>query len=253
MSHQYVTSGENILDKSFKVLDLGFVRLVDYMGSDARIVQAARVSYGEGTKSVSDDEKLINYLMKNQHTSPFEMPVFLFHVKMPIFVARQWQRHRTASLNEYSGRYSVVLDDFYVPDYDRIQGQSKTNKQASEGELPSSVKGWVQHQMRHDQHYLYQTYEEMLEDGVSRELARINLPLSTYTQMYWQMDLHNLLHFLRLRMDSHAQVEIREYANVIADIVNAVCPIAWAAFHKHILGTVTISKEEYEELKSKTC
>ena len=202
--------------------DKGFVRLVDYMGGDHSIVQSARVSYGSGTKSVREDKGLINYLLRNWHTSPFEQVQMTFHCKMPIFVARQWVRHRTARLNEVSGRYSIMTDEFYVPDEARVQFQSLDNKQGSGDSMPADYAKRMVDEIGGDQKQLYSHYEEMVEQGMARELARINLPLSLYTEWYWQIDLHNLFHFLRLRLDPHAQYEIRVYAEAMAECARAV-------------------------------
>jgi len=240
-----VTSPEAdaLLDQEIKVLDKGFVRLVDYLGSDERIVQAARVSYGSGTKSFRQDRALIHYLLRNDHTSPFEQVILTFHCKMPIFVARQWVRHRTARLNEISGRYSIMRDEFYVPHVDQMRGQSENNKQArSEDVLPSG--GRMIDQMVEDQRQLYRHYEEMIESGLAREIARANLPLSLYTEWYWQIDLHNLFRFLHLRMDAHAQYEIRVFAEAMAKCAKAVAPLAYEAFEEHIVGAVRFSRAE---------
>ena len=243
MARITVPEAEALLDESFPVLDHGFVRLVDYLGGDARIVQSARVSYGEGTKTVREDRALIDYLVRNRHTSPLEQVVFTFHVKMPIFVARQWIRHRTARLNEISGRYSVMKDEFYVPRPDEVRLQSKRNKQGgSADDVPAELREQVIRALEQEQQHAYGTYESLLEDDVARELARVNLPLSLYTEMYWQIDLHNLFHFLRLRMDWHAQYEIRVYGDVMAKIAKAVCPFAYEAFEEHILHARTLSK-----------
>ena len=250
MAHAFSPEAEELLDKEIKVLDHGFVRLVDYMGNDRRIVQAARVSYGEGTKTFRDDAILIDYLLRHQHTSPFEHVVLELHCKLPIFVARQWIRHRTARINEISGRYSVMENEFYLPPQDQIKGQSEDNKQArSLHELPPEIQQKVLEILRKDQGNVYASYQDLLNDGIARELARINLPLSLYTQWYWQMDLHNLFHFLELRMDSHAQWEIREYANAIATIARAVAPLAYDAFERHRLNGQHFSSEEIEVLK----
>lgn len=247
MARSTVPEAEALLDQEIKVLDKGFVRLVDYMGGDERIVQAARVSYGAGTKSYREDRGLIHYLLRNDHTSPFEQVVLTFHAKMPIFVARQWVRHRTARLNEVSGRYSVMKDEFYVPEADQVRGQAKDNKQARSDEVIAGAEGIVE-QMRTEQQTAYAGYAALLEKGVARELARSNLPLSLYTEWYWQCDLHNLLHFLRLRLDSHAQYEIRVYAEAMAQCAQAVAPIAYEAFVEHKLGSVTFSRSEAEAL-----
>lgn len=251
MARITVPEAESLLDEVFPVLDHGFVRLVDYLGGDARIVQSARVSYGEGTKTVREDRALIDYLVRNKHTSPLEQVVFTFHVKMPIFVARQWIRHRTARLNEISGRYSVMRDEFYVPRPDEVRLQSKRNRQGSRTEeVPAELQEDVIRILQEEQRHAYGTYERLLEDDVARELARVNLPLSLYTEMYWQIDLHNLFHFLRLRMDWHAQYEIRVYGDVMARIARAVCPLAYEAFEEHILHARTLSRSELEIVRS---
>jgi len=251
MAHVIVPEAEAILDKEFKVLDHGFVRLVDYMGGDSRIVQSARVSYGEGTKTVREDKALIDYLMSHQHTSPFEQVVLTFHCKMPIFVARQWIRHRTARVNEISGRYSIMSDEFYIPDAEQIGYQSKDNRQGRDtSEVPSELQKKVMQILIKDQERSYKNYKEMIDDNIARELARINLPLSLYTQWYWQIDLHNLFHFLELRLDYHAQWEIQQYGKVIAKITKTVAPMAYNAFEKHVLNAVKFSGKELEALAS---
>ncbi len=250
MAHSHIQQADELLDKQFDVLDHGFVRLVDYMGSDAAIVQAARVSYGEGTKKVSEDRALIRYLMRNRHTSPFEMVEFKFHVRLPIFVARQWIRHRTANVNEYSGRYSVMKGEFYVPDDQDIRCQSDVNKQGrSDKEVPEAIRRRLVDYLSRSQKEAYDRYGEFVEAGLARELARIGLPLSLYTEWYWKIDLHNLMHFLRLRLDSHAQLEIRRYAEVMADIVRTVCPIAYEAFEDYSLKALGFSGPELGVLK----
>jgi len=249
MSHVVVPEAEALLDKEIKVLDHGFIRLVDYMGGDSRIVQSARVSYGKGTKSVREDEALIDYLMRHQHTSPFEQVVLTFHCKMPIFVARQWIRHRAARVNEISGRYSVMEDEFYLPEETAIQYQNKDNRQGRDPqEVPAHLRQKVLDILTKGQQVAYDDYQKMLADDIARELARINLPLSLYTQWYWQIDLHNLFHFLELRMDEHAQWEIRQYANVIADITRAVAPLAFRAFETHVVNAVRFSGSEIQAL-----
>ncbi len=249
MARIIVPAAEEFLDKELTVLDHGFVRLVDYLGGDARIVQAARVSYGEGTKTVREDAALIDYLLRNRHTSPFEQVIFTFHVKMPIFVARQWIRHRTARLNEISGRYSVMRDEFYVPRPEEVRTQSRKNRQGGDAaSVPEELRERVIAVLRAGQANTYGEYEGLLEDDVARELARINLPLSLYTEMYWQIDLNNLFHFLRLRMDWHAQYEIRVYGDAMAKIAQAVCPQAYAAFEEHILHGRNFAKSELELL-----
>jgi thymidylate synthase (FAD) len=245
MAHIIVPEAEKLLDQEIKVLDHGFVRLVDYMGGDTRLVQTARVSYGEGTKTIRQDAGLIDYLLRHEHTSPFEHVIFELHCKMPIFVARQWIRHRTARLNEISGRYSVMKDEFYLPPRSQISMQSLDNKQGREKEaVPVELQDKVLELLKKDQSASYANYSEILNDGIARELARINLPLSMYTEWYWQMDLKNMLHFLKLRMDSHAQWEIQEYARAIAQIVEAVCPLAYESFERHILRGAKFSSDE---------
>ncbi|HRJ25904.1 MAG TPA: FAD-dependent thymidylate synthase [Fimbriimonadaceae bacterium] len=249
MGRIIVEAAEALLDQEIPVLDKGFVRLVDYLGGDQRIVQAARVSYGAGTKSYRQDRGLIHYLLKNEHTSPFEQVVLTFHAKMPIFVARQWVRHRTARLNEISGRYSIMKDEFYVPEVDSMRHQSLDNKQARADEaLDRTQAQAIVDEMQADQKQLYGHYEAMIEKGLAREIARANLPLSLYTEWYWQIDLHNLLRFLRLRLDSHAQYEIRVYAEAMARCAQAVAPLAYEAFEEHQLGSIQFSRAECEAL-----
>lgn len=250
MAHCIVEEAESILDKEFPVLDHGFVRLVDYLGGDSRIVQAARVSYGAGTKTVREDAGLIDYLLRNDHTSPFEQVVFTFHIKMPIFVARQWLRHRTARLNEVSGRYSVMKNEAYLPTTDDLAFQAKNNKQGRSTETVSKeLAEKTLKILKTDQEQVFKNYDVMIQDNIARELARINLPLSTYTEIYWQMDLHNLFHFLKLRCDAHAQKEIRDYAFTILGIVEKVAPLASASFKKHILNSVVFSDKEVIAIK----
>lgn len=250
MAHCTTAEAEKILDKEFKVLNHGFVRLVDYMGSDSRIVQAARVSYGAGTKTVREDGALIDYLLRHDHTSPFEQVVLTFHIKMPVFVARQWIRHRTARVNEISGRYSVMSDEFYVPAEADVAKQSTDNKQGRSAEkAEKSFTDAVIASLQKGQKEAYSDYTELIESGTARELARVNLPLSLYTEMYWQIDLHNLFHFLRLRLDAHAQKEIRDYAGILLDISRAVAPMAVSSFENHLKQGVRFSGEEMEELR----
>ncbi len=249
MAHIVVPDAEAILDREYPVLDKGFVRLVDYLGGDQRIVQSARVSYGEGTKSYRQDAALIDYLLRNDHTSPFEQVVLTFHTKMPVFVARQWVRHRTARLNEISGRYSVMKDEFYVPAGEDIALQSSDNKQGRADEsIPEERQAVVREQFRCGQADAYSAYTRLLDEGIARELARINLPVSLYTEWYWQIDLHNLFHFLKLRMDFHAQREIRLYAQTMFKIAKAVCPAACASFERHVLGSTSLSADELAAL-----
>ncbi|MBI2346031.1 MAG: FAD-dependent thymidylate synthase, partial [Deltaproteobacteria bacterium] len=215
-----VTSQNN--EDLIRCLDHGFVRLVEAMGDDKSIVQAARVSYGKGTKSVHADRGLIYYLMKHRHTTPFEMVEFKFHAKLPIFVARQWIRHRTANVNEISGRYSIMEDTFWEPSAEDFRTQDTRNRQGSqEGAIDPKVGEALAAQYQEDQRVLYEHYQKAIAAGVAREVARVNLPLSLYTEWYWKIDLWNLLHFLRLRMDAHAQKEIRVYAEAMATFVKA--------------------------------
>jgi thymidylate synthase (FAD) len=250
MGRIIVEEAEKILDKEFKVLDKGFVRLVDYFGGDDRIVQAARVSYGDGTKTVRENEMLIDYLMAHDHTSPFEHVVFEFHCKMPVFVARQWIRHRTGRVNEVSGRYSVMRNEFYTPPSEQVKLQSMDNKQGRGDIASEDLQEEFSELLSLERAVVGENYRRFIEMGVAKELARIDLPLSVYTEWYWQMDLHNLLNFLRLRMDSHAQWEIRQYANVIGEIVKTVTPMAWKAFDRHVLRGTKFSAEELDALKS---
>ena len=238
------------------LLDHGFVRVVDYMGDDAAVVQAARVSYGRGTRRVSDDRGLIRYLMRHRHTTPFEMCEIKLHVKLPIFVARQWIRHRTASVNEYSARYSILDREFYIPASDVIAAQSQSNRQGRGDQLPASEAARVQELLREDAHRAHEHYEELLNEesegkvhdpgsiGLARELARINLSLNYYTQWYWKIDLHNLLNFLSLRADPHAQYEIRVYAEAILDrIIKSWVPLTYEAFCDYLLNSKRLSAQ----------
>ena len=250
MAHCVVPEAEAILDKEFPVLDKGFIRLVDYLGGDDRVVQSARVSYGSGTKTYREDAGLIDYLLRNNHSSPFEQVVMTFHVKLPIFVARQWVRHRTARLNEISGRYSVMKDDFYVPAREDVSLQSTDNKQGRAlSNLDTEFVENIRFNLSTAQEQSYKDYVDLINQGIARELARINLPLSLYTELYWQIDLHNLFHFLKLRLHPHAQKEIRLYAEVLLSMVKCVAPRCAQSFERHILGSVTFSKEEFAELK----
>lgn len=238
------------MDKEIPVLDKGFVRLVDYMGGDSRIVQSARVSYGDGTKTVREDGALIDYLLRHQHTSPFEQVILTFHVKLPIFVARQWIRHRTARVNEISGRYSIMRDECYLPAAEDVAFQSTDNKQGrSEEKVPAQTVAAVREALETQQKAAFKGYGELIDQGIAKELARINLPLSTYTEWYWQIDLHNLFHFLRLRCDSHAQKEIRDYANAMLEICRAVAPLATASFEKNQMNGVSFNEEELRALR----
>lgn len=217
------------------VLDHGFVELVDSMGDDNRIAQSARVSYGTGLKGPEQDAKLVRYLLRNAHTSPFEQVVFTFHMSMPIFVARQIVRHRTARLNEISARYTELEDKFYIPKLERIQGQGKENKQGSSGSLEIEDASCARDKIAMNSRDAYEYYQELLELGVSRELARMVLPLNIYTRWYWQMDLNNLFKFLKLRLDPHAQYEVQVYAEAIYELIDPICPVACEAFDEYIL------------------
>jgi thymidylate synthase (FAD) len=242
MARITVPEADAILDVEFGVLDKGFVRLVDYMGGDSRVVQSARVSYGKGTKTVNEDKGLINYLMRNAHTSPFEQVELVFHIKLPLFVFAQMVRHRTASLNSMSARYSVMVDEFYSPDIDNVRAQSTTNKQVGEGEVSdarSIVATFDESATRE-----YAVYEDLLAKGVSREQARMVLPQNLYTQIYWKCDLHNLFHFLRLRLDWHAQMEIRVFAEEMAKCAKLVAPMCYEAFEEHTLHGRRFSRSE---------
>jgi thymidylate synthase (FAD) len=235
------------------VLDHGLVRVVDYMGDDSAICQAARVSYGRGTKSVQNDEGLIRYLMRHWHSTPFEMCEIKLHVKLPVFVARQWIRHRTASVNEYSARYSILDREFYIPAREALAAQSAVNNQGRGEVLGDDEAARVLDWLREDATQAYDHYEAMIsqegQQGLARELARMNLPMNVYTQWYWKTNLHNLLNFLRLRADSHAQYEIRVYAEAIAGIVRDWVPFAWKAFEDFRMGGVQLSATGVEVLK----
>ncbi|RJL05132.1 FAD-dependent thymidylate synthase [Paracoccus aestuarii] len=244
---------ERHLYVAHQVLDHGLVRVIDYMGDDAAICQAARVSYGKGTKSVQNDEGLIRYLMRHWHSTPFEMCEVKFHVKLPVFVARQWIRHRTANVNEYSARYSILDREFYIPAPEHLAAQSSQNNQGRGEVLQGEEAQRVLDLLREDAMRSYDSYESMLsqegQQGLSRELARMNLPANIYTQWYWKVDLHNLLHFLRLRADSHAQYEIRAYADLMCDITQAWVPAAFAAFQDYRMNAVSLSAQGVAALK----
>ena len=236
---------EGHLYTAYPVLDHGFVRVIDYMGDDAAICQAARVSYGKGTKSVQNDEGLIRYLMRHWHSTPFEMCEIKLHVKLPVFVARQWIRHRTANVNEYSARYSILDREFYIPAPEHVAAQSVVNNQGRGDILTGEEAARVLEILKADSARAYDNYESMIsqdgQQGLARELARMNLPANIYTQWYWKVDLHNLLHFLRLRADAHAQYEIRIYAEEICKIVAAWVPFAYRAFEDYRMGGATLS------------
>lgn len=244
---------EEILYEALPLLDHGFIRVIDYMGTDSAIVQAARVSYGRGTKKVNEDAGLINYLLRHRHTTPFEMCEIKFHIKLPIFVARQWIRHRTANVNEYSGRYSIMDREFYIPSPDQLAAQSQTNRQGRGDVLTGKEAARVLELLKEDSERCYRNYEEMLNEdeagnvidsnrtGLARELARMNLNLNFYTQWYWKIDLHNLMHFIALRADAHAQYEIRVYGELMRDILKRWVPITHAAFMDYRSGAVELS------------
>ena len=246
---------EKILYEALPVLDHGFVRVVDYMGDDSSIVQAARVSYGKGTKKISTDSGLIKYLMRHRHSTPFEMCEIKYHVKLPIFVARQWIRHRTANVNEYSARYSILDKEFYLPKTNPLAAQSQSNRQGRGDTLQGEQAQKVLSLLKNDAEQTYKNYEEMLNQrydgsiidegkvGLARELARMNLTLNTYTQWYWKTDLLNLMNFLRLRADHHAQYEIRAYADAMLDTVKKWVPITYEAFMDYRVGGTEVSSK----------
>lgn len=235
-------------DGCIKCLNHGFVKLVDVMGDDSSIVQAARVSYGKGTKQVNEDRGLIRYLLRHQHTTPFEMVEFKFHCRMPIFVARQWVRHRTANINEMSGRYSEMPDLFYVPEKEKITKQSTINKQGGSDEVMDDCNRY-QAMMIAEQEEAYKNYKFYIDSGMRKELARNNMPLSLYSEWYWKCDLHNLFHFLKLRLDSHAQHEIQVYGQAMAELMKPYVPLAWEAFEDYLQHSIRFSKPEIEQMK----
>lgn len=241
--------GEQWIEKHIPCLDHGFVKLVDYMGNDTEIARAARVSYGRGTKKVQEDNALIRYLLRNKHTSPFEMVEIKLHCKMPIFVARQWIRHRTANVNEYSGRFSIMSNEFYVPSPDVLKKQSEENKQGRDEDLSHEQKQRVIEILTSDFSKVYTDYQELTEIGLAKELARIGLSVANYTEWFWKIDLHNLFHFLRLRLDPHAQYEIRVYAEAISQIVKDLCPASYKAFEDYILNSISLSQQEIDWIR----
>ena len=255
------TALEKILYKPIPILDHGFIRVIDYMGTDQSIVQAARVSYGEGTKKLREDRGLIRYLLSHWHTTPFEMCEIKFHIKLPIFVARQWIRHRTANVNEYSARYSVLDKEFYIPEMDQLGSQSTTNKQGRSNTLDKKFAKHAQDLIKKNSEQLYEDYQDLLNgkllnndeyvegEGLARELARTTLPLNYYTQWYWKIDLHNLMHFLRLRADSHAQYEIQIYAEKMVEILKKWVPLTYEAFEDYRADSFQLSKEAAKLLK----
>lgn len=246
-----VVAAEEILGLYFPALDHGFVSLVDYMGGDAAIEQAARVAYGAGTRKATETRGLIRYLHKHRHTSPSEMVELKFHCAMPIFVARQWIRHRTANVNEMSGRYSLLPMQFYLPPADQLRPQSKTNKQGREGEvLDGGLRDIACQKWREQRQDAMANYQWLTENDFARELARIDLPLSTYTQWYWKIDLHNLLHFLTLRVDSHAQWEIQQYGKIMAGMLKRVAPLAYEAWIDYEVCGARLSRAELNLIRT---
>ena len=247
---------EAVLYKPIEVLDHGFIRVIDYMGDDSSIVQSARVSYGKGTKKISNDKGLIKYLMRHRHSTPFEMCEIKFHIKLPIFIARQWIRHRTANVNEYSARYSILDKEFYIPSAENLAAQSAINNQGRGDALTDDEASNVIQILKKDAEQTYSNYETLLNEssegniidesksGIARELARMNLTLNTYTQWYWKIDLNNLLHFLALRADDHAQYEIRVYADAMLDIVKKWVPLTYEAFEDYRIGGTALSAKE---------
>ena len=247
---------EAVLYKPIEVLDHGFIRVIDYMGDDSSIVQSARVSYGKGTKKISNDKGLIKYLMRHRHSTPFEMCEIKFHIKLPIFIARQWIRHRTANVNEYSARYSILDKEFYIPSAENLAEQSAINNQGRGDALTDDEASNVIQILKKDAEQTYSNYETLLNEssegniidesksGIARELARMNLTLNTYTQWYWKIDLNNLLHFLALRADDHAQYEIRVYADAMLDIVKKWVPLTYEAFEDYRIGGTELSAKE---------
>lgn len=254
------TGAEKWLNVPIEILDHGYLYLVDYMGGDSSIVQAARVSYGKGTKSVNEDEGLIRYLRRHRHSTPFEMVEFKFHAKMPIFVARDWVRHRTANINEYSGRYSILDNEFYIPDPSVLGVQSRSNRQGRGESVPPEYAREVLDILKADAARNYDHYQYILNDDgngkplnasrpmIAKELARMDLTLNIYTQWYWKCDLHNIFHFLGLRMDPTAQWELRQYANAIADIVKDAVPMAWRAYEDYQMKAVNVTRPEMDIL-----
>jgi thymidylate synthase (FAD) len=252
---------EEILYQPIPLLDHGFIRVIDYMGTDSAIVQAARVSYGKGTKKVSEDAGLIRYLLRHRHTTPFEMCEIKLHIKLPIFVARQWIRHRTANVNEYSGRYSIMDREFYVPAPEHLAAQSVSNRQGRGDVLEGEEAARVLEILKEDSRNAYQHYEEMMncteegvvldekKQGLARELARMNLPVNFYTQWYWKIDLHNLMHFIALRADPHAQYEIRVYAEAMLDILKRWVPTTAQAFADYRMGAAELSAQGLDVIR----
>ena len=252
---------EAVLYQPIEVLDHGFVRVIDYMGDDSSVVQSARVSYGKGTKKISNDKGLIKYLMRHRHSTPFEMCEIKFHIKLPIFIARQWIRHRTANVNEYSARYSILDKEFYIPSAENLAAQSQINNPGRGDALTDDEASNVIQILKNDAEQTYANYETLLNEnssggvldesksGIARELARMNLTLNTYTQWYWKIDLNNLLHFLALRADDHAQYEIRVYADVMLDLVKKWVPLTYEAFEDYRMGGTELSAKEIKLMR----
>ncbi len=252
---------EAVLYQPIEVLDHGFVRVIDYMGDDSSVVQSARVSYGKGTKKISNDKGLIKYLMRHRHSTPFEMCEIKFHIKLPIFIARQWIRHRTANVNEYSARYSILDKEFYIPSAENLAAQSQINNQGRGDVLTDDEASNVIQILKNDAEQTYANYETLLNEnssggvldegksGIARELARMNLTLNTYTQWYWKIDLNNLLHFLALRADDHAQYEIRVYADVMLELVKKWVPLTYEAFEDYRMGGTELSAKEIKLMR----
>ena len=252
---------EAVLYQPIEVLDHGFVRVIDYMGDDSSVVQSARVSYGKGTKKISNDKGLIKYLMRHRHSTPFEMCEIKFHIKLPIYIARQWIRHRTANVNEYSARYSILDKEFYIPSAENLAAQSQINNQDRRNALTDDEASNVIQILKNDAEQTYANYETLLNEnssggvldesksGIARELARMNLTLNTYTQWYWKIDLNNLLHFLALRADDHAQYEIRVYADVMLDLVKKWVPLTYEAFEDYRMGGTELSAKEIKLMR----
>ena len=240
---------DTIVGKEHKVLDHGFIRVVDYMGNDGSIVQAARVSYGQGTKTVREDSVLIKYLMRNEHSTPFEMCEVKLHVKLPIFVARQWVRHRTANINEYSARYSIACEEFYVPSIENINVQSSTNRQGRGNAVETQEAKKIQESIKEISSDCYKRYQEFGEAQLARELSRMVLPVNFYTQWYWKIDLNNFMRFIKLRLDVHAQYEIREYAKVMLEIMKLWVPFAYESFMDYHMDGIKLSSADVHALR----
>ena len=248
MAHCIVAEAEAILDTEYKVLDKGFVRLIDYCGSDQRIVQATKLSYGEGTKGIRNTEELIDYLIRHEYTAPLEQVVLSFHLKMPIFVARQWAKHRMGILNELAGQYSIMKNEFYIPERSNSVPQDNRQERTLEA-FTTEQSEEIRSSLIKEQQASYESYNSHIQSGLTKTLAGINLPLSLYTEFYWQMDLHNLFQFLKTKLDANAQYEIRQYAKVILEITKKVTPITTEAFEKNVNRSVSFNTEEMKALR----